>query len=182
MNMIDGGYGSDDGDTPKKAGGYKSPPLHGRIKKGEVRNPHGRNGRRVQEEDAFEKVRRRKGRVNFDGTTTNVMSDEAYWLKVMSMALAGNMAAARLVWKELAARRKLGPPPLTAEELAQEAAELAEREKLSAEIVDALERMAAQKRRGDRPPVRIRYGPDGKPIVTNLAERAATDPSNDPIE
>jgi hypothetical protein len=176
MNMH-GGNGSNDDDNPKKGGGYKSPPLHGRIKPGEVRNPYGRNGRRVQEEDAFEKVRRRKGRVNFDGTTTNVMSDEAYWLKVMSMALAGNMAAARLVWKELAARRKLGPPPLTAEELAQEAAELVEREKLSASIVDALEQMAAIKRRGDGPPVRVRYGLDGRPIAESPVESASSDPT-----
>jgi hypothetical protein len=179
VKMIYGGNGSNDDDNPTRAGGYRSPPLHGRIKPGEVRNPHGRNGKRVLEEDAFEKVRRRKGRVNFDGTTTNLMSDEAYWLKVMSMALAGNMAAARIIWRELAARRKQGPPPLTAEELAQEAAELAEREKLSATIVDALEEMAALKRRSG--PVRVRYGPDGRPIVENPADDAASEPSDDPI-
>ena len=151
-----------DEDTPKKAGGYKSPPLHGRIKPGEKRNPFGRNGRQVQE-DAFEKVRQRKGRVNIDGKTTIVMSDESYWLKVMHMAHAGNLGAARIIAKELGARRKLGPAPLTAEELAQEAADLAEREKLSASIVEALEQMASDKR-GDGRDVRIRYGLDGRPI------------------
>jgi hypothetical protein len=177
MNKMYGGNGSNDDDNPKKAGGYKSPPLHGRIKPGEVRNPHGRNGRQVPEEDAFEKVRRLKGRVNFDGKTTNVMSDHAYWLKVMSMAHAGNMGAARIIAKELADRRKLGPPPLTAEELAQEAAELVERERLSATIVDALERMAAEKRRGDGPPVRVRYGLDGRPIAESPVESPPSDPT-----
>jgi hypothetical protein len=181
MNMMYGGNGSNDDDNPKKAGGYKSPPLSGRIKKGEVRNPHGRNGRRVPEEDAFEKVRRRKGRVNFDGTTTNLMSDEAYWLKMMSMALAGNMAAARIIWRELAARRKVGPAPLTAEELAQEATELAEREKLSASIVDALEEMAALKRRGPGPRP-VRFGTDGRPILGTPADNAASEDPDEPIE
>ena len=178
MNMISGGNGSNDDDNPKKAAGYKSPPLHGRIKPGEKRNPFGRNGRQVQE-DAFEKVRRRQGRVNIDGKTTIVMSDESYWLKVMHMAHAGNIGAARIIAKELNARRKLGPAPPTAGELAQEAAELEERKILSASIVDALERMAAQKRRGDGRSVRVRYGLDGRPIVEPPVDDATSEPSDD---
>ena len=183
MNMMIGGDGAHDGDNPKKPVGYKSPPLHGRIKPGEVRNPHGRNGRQVDTEDAFEKVRRRESRLNFDGKTTNVLFDEAYWLKMMSLSLAGNMGAARIVWKEFAARRKLGPPPLTAEEMAQEAAELAERERLSAYICDALDEMAALKRR-EGGPVRVRYGLDGRPIAENSADEGGPKPesSDDPAE
>ena len=178
MNMICGGNGSNDDDNPKKAGGYKSPPLHGRIKPGEKRNPLGHNGRQAQE-DAFEKVRRCKARVNIEGKTSNVMSDEAYWLKLMNMALAGNMAAARIIAKELGARRPLGPAPLTAEELAQEAADLAEREILSASIFDALERMAADKRDGDGEPACVRYGPDGRPIVEPPADDGIRESSHD---
>lgn len=35
--------------------------------------------------------------------TTIVMSDESYWLKLMSTALTGNMAATWIIAKELAA-------------------------------------------------------------------------------
>ena len=181
MNMMCGGSGSNDDDNPKKPGGYKSPPLHGRIKPGEVRNPRGRNGRSVQEEDAFEKVRRRKGRVNFDGKTTIVMSDEAYWWKVMHMAQGGHMGAARIIAKELGARRKVGPAPLTAEELAQEAADLAKREELSASIVEVLEQMAADKR-DERGNARLRYGIDGRPIVDPPASDDGIRSSDDTIE
>lgn len=169
---MNGGNGSshDDDDNPKKAGGYKSPPVHGRIKPGEVRNPHGRNGRSAQEDDAFEKVRRRKGRVSFDGTTSNLMSDEAYWLKVMSMALAGNMAAARIVWKELAARRETGPARPTAQEQMQQEAEYAERERMSMRLVQLLEEKAEAKR--NEGPHRVRYGLDGRPILPKPADVA----------
>ncbi len=177
MTKSSGGNGSANGGEDNQKVGYKSPPHHGRIQPGEKRNPFGLNGRKAPEEDAFEKVRRRKGRVTFDGKTTFVMSDESYWLKVMHMAHAGNMGAARIIAKELAERRKLGPPPLTAEELAQEAAELVERERLSATIVDALERMAAEKRRGDGPPVRVRYGLDGRPIAESPGGSQPSDPS-----
>jgi hypothetical protein len=183
MGMINGGNGSDDGDKPRKPVGYKSPPVHGQTKPGEVRNPLGHNGRQVNTEDAFEKVRRRKSRVTFDGKTTLVTSDEAYWLKQMNMALAGNTAAGRIIAKELAARRVLGPPPLSAEELAQEAADLVKRQALAASICDALDAMAAEKRRsGD--PVRVRYGPDGRPIVETPADDGAPkpEPPDDPAD
>ena len=62
---MNGGDGSDDGDKQKKPVGYKSPPLHGRIKPGEVRNPHGHNGRQEEPSDNFEKVRRGESRVSF---------------------------------------------------------------------------------------------------------------------
>lgn len=183
MGMMNGGDGWDDGNKPKKPVGYKSPPVHGQTKQGEVRNPLGHNGRQVATEDAFEKVRRRKSRVTFDGKTTLVTSDEAYWLKQMNMALAGNTAAGRIIAKELAARRKLGPPPPTAEELAQEAAELVKRQALAASICDALDEMAALKRReGD--PVRVYYGPDGRPIGETPADGGEPKPelSDDPAE
>ena len=179
MTITYGGDGSDKGDRPKKPVGYKSPPVHGQIQPGEKRNPFGANGRKAHEEDAFEKVRRCKARVNIEGKTSNVMSDEAYWLKLMNMALAGNMAAARIIAKELGARRPLGPAPLTAEELAQEAADLAEREILSASIFDALERMAADKRDGDGEPACVRYGPDGRPIVEPPADDGIRESSHD---
>jgi hypothetical protein len=119
--------------------GYCRPPVHSRIKKGQVLNPTGRNGKKVDEPDAFEKARKRLSRVTIDGETVMIPSDEAFYLLQMTKAMTGDRAAARIIAHELAARRKLappGPPPPTPEELAR-------REELSAEIVDALESLAA---------------------------------------
>lgn len=69
MTMTDGGNG-DDGNGGGKPVGYKSPPLNGRIKKGEVRNPYGRNGRsgrKGEDGDPFAKVASRPARVIIDG-------------------------------------------------------------------------------------------------------------------
>ena len=124
--------------------GYCRPPKNSRIKKGQVLNPHGRNGKRVDEPDAFEKTRRRLSRVTMDGETVMLPSDEAYWLRTMAAAMGGDKTAARIIAQELGARRKLeppGPPPPTFEELAQ-------RERLSSEIMEALEEMAELKREG----------------------------------
>jgi hypothetical protein len=176
-----GGNGSSDDDNPKKGGGYKSPPPHGQIKPGEKRNPLGHNGRKKDHGDIFGKVAGLMGPIVINGKAMMVPSEESFWLKQMSLALAGDKAAARNIARELGARRKLGPPPLTAEELAQQAADLAEREKLSATIVDALERMAANKRdEGGRR--RVRYGLDGKPIVEAPADDAEPVDSEDPVK
>ena len=172
---MNGGDGSDDGDKPNKPVGYKSPPHHGRIKPGEVRNPHGRNGRKEEQSDNFEKVRRGPNRVTVNGETRTVENEEAFWLSHWVNGMGKNNTSARIVAKELAARRVSGPPPLTAEELTQEAAELARRQQLSATIVDALERMAAAKRDDDGGP-RVRYGLDGRPIVEPPADEGAPKP------
>lgn len=124
--------------------GYCRPPAHSRIQKGQVLNPNGRNGKKADEPDAFERTRRRLGRVTIDGETVMLPSDEAYWLRTMSAAMAGDKTAAKIIAHELGARRRLssgGPPPTTPEELA-------ERERLSSEIVEALEEMAELKREG----------------------------------
>ena len=124
--------------------GYCRPPVHSRIPKGKVLNPHGRNGKKVDESDAFERTRRRLGRVTIDGETVMLPSDEAYWLKTMSAAMAGDKTAAKIIAQELGARRRLsppGPPAPTAEELA-------ERKRLSGKIVEALNEMAGLKKKG----------------------------------
>lgn len=172
---MNGGDGSDDGDKQKKPVGYKSPPLHGRIKPGEVRNPHGHNGRQEEPSDNFEKVRRGESRVTVNGETRIVENEEAFWLSHWVNGMGKNNTSARIVAKELAARRKLGPPPPTAEELAQESADLVKRQALAASICDALDEMAAAKRReGD--PVRVYYGPDGRPIGETPADGGGPKP------
>lgn len=163
------------GNAGSKKAGYKSPPLHGQIRPGEVRNPHGRNGKKKDSADAFEKVRRRDSRVTVSGEMLTVENEEAFWLSHWAKGMSGNMASARIVAKELSARRALGPPPPTAEELAQNAADLAERERLSAYIVNAIERMASQKRRGDGRNVRVRFGLDGRPILETPTDSATAE-------
>lgn len=118
--------------------GYCRPPVHSRIPKGKVLNPHGRNGKKTDEPDAFEKTRRRLSRVTIEGETVMIPSDEAYWLRTMSAAMAGDKTAAKIIAQELGARRRLsppGPPPPTPEELAK-------REQLAAKLVDLLEEEA----------------------------------------
>ncbi len=82
--------------------------------------------------------------MTIEGQMSMVPSDEAFWTSQMARALAGDKAAARNIAQELGARRKLeppGPPPPTPEELAR-------REELSAQLIEALEEMAALKREG----------------------------------
>jgi hypothetical protein len=139
---------SPSGDYPV---GYCRPPENGKIKPGEVRNPLGKNRKAAPHMDAFETARARKTRVTIDGETVMMASDEAFWMKQMAMALAGDKAAGRNVAKELGARRNmvLKPDP------EQEAAELAERKKLTGRLVEALQFAAAHKKRSAP---RVNYG------------------------
>jgi hypothetical protein len=77
--------------------GYGRPPEQGKIKKGEVRNPHGRNGKPKDDPDPFEKVMARQSRVTIDGELFMISTTEAYYMKMAAMALQGNVGAARIV-------------------------------------------------------------------------------------
>ena len=181
MTTTYGGNGRNDDDHPKKATGYKSPPLHGRIKPGEVRNPQGRNGRKKDTGDAFEKARRRASRITVNGETTTVENEEAFWLGQWARAVHNDKSAARLVWQELRARYKLEPAPPSAEELAEQEAQLAAQEEFKQTIIEALELMASNKRRGGGASARVRYGLDGRPVVETPTDGAALRPSNDTV-
>lgn len=183
MTTSDGGDNGTGENNRRKKVGYKSPPLHGQIKPGEVRNPHGRNGRsgpKADDGDLFGKVASRLTRVIIDGEAMMVPSEESFWLKQMHLAQQGDKAAARNIAREFGARRRLGPPPPTADELAKQEAEQAERERLSGNIVDAIERMTALKRRTGPPPVR--YNHEGRPMVNKPADDGASAGSNEGIE
>src|SRR3546814_7066615 len=99
--------------------GYARPPQHSRVKPGQVLNPNGRNGKKASEPDAFDKARLRLSRVTIDGEVMMTPSDEAFYLLQMTKAMAGDKAAAKIVANELAARRKMGPMPLSPADLAQ---------------------------------------------------------------
>lgn len=178
MTTSNGGDGGD-GNNRKEKVGYRSPPLHGRIKPGEVRNPHGRNGRNgrtADNHDLFGKVASRLTRVIIDGEAMMVPSEESFWLKQMHLAQQGDKAAARNIAREFGARRKLGPPPETAEELAKQEIDQAARERMSARLVDLLELKAEMKREGL--PL-VRYDPNGRPIGNEPTdERAAKEPED----
>lgn len=128
--------------------GYGRPPLHSRVKHGQVLNPYGRNGKRTSEPDAFEKTRSRMSRVTIDGEVLSMPSDEAFYLLQWARAMAGDKTASKILAQELAARRRLGPAPPTAEELAQAEAEEAERQELAAKLIQLLEEGASAKKRG----------------------------------
>lgn len=127
--------------------GYCRPPERSRIPPGKVLNPHGRNGKKVDEPDAFERTRRRLSRVTIEGETQMLPSDEAYWLRTMAAAMAGDKTAARIIAQELRARTRTSPVELapTSEETAQHEAEQARREELSKTIIGALDTLAAIK-------------------------------------
>jgi hypothetical protein len=128
--------------------GYGRPPKHSQAKKGQVLNPWGRNGKKASEPDAFDKVRVRLSRVTVDGEVMMVPSDEAFYLLQMARAMAGDKTASRIVAHELAARRRVGPAPPTAAELAQAEAEEAEKRALAARLVGLLDEAASAKRNG----------------------------------
>lgn len=126
--------------------GYARPPQHSRVKPGQVLNPHGRNGKKASEPDAFDKVRQRRSRVTIDGEVVMVPTDEAFYLLQFAKAMAGDKAAAKIVAQELAARRRLGPMPLSPADLAQVEAEEEQKRALAARLVQLLEDKAAAKR------------------------------------
>src|SRR3546814_18705257 len=72
--------------------GYARPPQHSRVKPGQVLNPHGRNGKKASEPDAFDKARLRLSRVTIDGEVMMIPSDEAFYLLQMTKAMAGDKA------------------------------------------------------------------------------------------
>src|SRR3546814_123114 len=153
--------------------GYARPPQHSRVKPWQVLNPHGRNGKKASEPDAFDKARLRLSRVTIDGEVMMIPSDEAFYLLQMTKAMAGDKAAAKIVANELAARRKMGPMPLSPADLAQAEAEEEQRRALAARLVQLLEDKAAAKResvpridrksdaRGKRVSVRVELGARG---------------------
>ena len=175
--MNSGGDGSDDGSNRKRKVGYGYPPLSGRIKPGEVRNPYGRNGKRKEEEiEPFEKVRRRLSRVTIDGKASLVPNEESFWLRQWSKALNGDNAASRLIEKKLSAIQKLGPPPPTAEELARREVEQADRERMAKRLTNLLEEKAEEKRDGPD----VQYGLDGKPIANEPDDDSAPREAEEP--
>jgi len=128
--------------------GYARPPQHSRVKPGQVLNPHGRNGKKASEADAFDKARLRLSRVTIDGEVMMIPTDEAFYLLQMTKAMAGDKAAAKIVANELAARRRMGPMPLSPAEVAQAEAEEAEKRALAARLADMLQGIASAKRAG----------------------------------
>jgi hypothetical protein len=128
--------------------GYRRPPKSGQIKPGEVRNPWGRTGKRQRTEDLLLKVAEEKIPATVNGRASSMTQEEAAYRKVFQDALKGNPTAQKLVMEHLSRRRPPLPPHPTMEEIAEQEAEHARREELSAEIVDALEEMAALKREG----------------------------------
>ena len=150
--------------------GYARPPQHSRVKPGQVLNPHGRNGKKASEPDAFDKARLRLSRVTIDGEVMMIPSDEAFYLLQMTKAMAGDKAAAKIVANELAARRRLSAAPLSSSEIAQMEAEEEQKRALAARLVDMLQGIASAKRAGVP---RMVYR-DGRLVPLDPQEEAAS--------
>jgi hypothetical protein len=148
--------------------GYGRPPKSGQIKPGEVRNRWGKNGKPEAIEDLFSKVAAELIPAHINRKTLSMSQEEAAYRKMFQEALRGNPAALKLALEQLSKRIAAGPPPPTAEELAQQESEQAERERLSARLVRLLEEKAARKRKsGARSGP---YGADGEPPRSDHAE------------
>lgn len=128
--------------------GYRRPPKSGQIKPGEIRNPWGRTGKRERAEDLLLKVAEEEIPATVNGRASSMTQEEAAYRKVFQDALKGNPTAQKLIMEHLSRRRPPLPPHPTIEELAEQEAEQAQREKLSKELIDNLEEMAALKREG----------------------------------
>lgn len=126
--------------------GYARAPEEYRVKKGQVLNPYGRNGKPKREPDTFTRVMSRKTRLKIDGEEIIVTAEEATILRLTIEAQRGNVSAGRAIMAELARRGRFDPPPPTREELEEEAAELEEKKRLSAHLVRLLEEEAERKR------------------------------------
>lgn len=133
------------GDYPVGRG---KPPDSGKIKPGEVRNPHGRSGKPKPAEDPFEEASRRSAKFTLDGVSVTGTAIYAGYLMLMSKALKGDPRALSLMSREQLARLAKGAPPPTAEEVA----DTVERERLEGEmragIVKLLSDLASLKKSG----------------------------------
>jgi hypothetical protein len=129
--------------------GFGKPPASGQIKPGEVRNPFGSRGKpKPPIVDTYNKIMTNETDVMIGSVRQKATLEEAVLLQLVALGLKGSVPALRALRREGNDRSGKGPPPPTAEELAEAAAEDAEREKLSASLMALLQRVAALKKLG----------------------------------
>ena len=160
--------------------GYRRPPKSGQIKRGEVRNPWGRTGKPERREDLLLKIAAEEIRASVNGRTTSMTQEEAAYRKLFQDALGGNATAQKLVMEHLSRRRPPLPPMPTPEEIAEQEAEQALREQLSAQICDALDEMAEIKRNRGLDEAGLDFF--GRPLRAKGAERSSAAALDQPIE
>ncbi|WP_288458102.1 DUF5681 domain-containing protein [uncultured Sphingomonas sp.] len=137
---------------PGATKGYCLPPREHTIKPGEKRNPWGRKGKPGRKLDPVKTALSQPTQTVLNGKLTEIDAETALMLVHMKKALAGDARSAKLVLDEARHRGHviIGKSP---EELATEAAELAERERLSRKIIESLDRLAEKYRRERLDPV-----------------------------
>lgn len=145
------------GDYPS---GYARPPEAGKIKPGEVRNRHGRNGKpKPGSDDPFEGAMAQRTTVTIAGVRRVVSAEQAMHLRHAAKAIEGNDASFRVLATERRSRRAAGPPPPTDDERAASAQEQKQREVLSARLIGLLQLGASLKKAGlleiDEGPLRL---------------------------
>lgn len=125
--------------------GHRRPPESGKIKPGEVRNPHGRNGKPPAAEDPFDKAANRRIPYNIDGAPMVGPAIEAAYMLLITKALKGETAALRLMVQEQRDRRGPFAALPTAAELQATLEEDRVREDLASRLRTMLNDMAELK-------------------------------------
>ncbi|MEH3036177.1 MAG: hypothetical protein PGN23_06755 [Sphingomonas adhaesiva] len=126
---------------PGATKGYCLPPREHTIKPGETRNPWGCKGKPGRKLDAVKTALSQPTQTVLNGKLTEIDAETALMLVHTQKGLAGDVRSAKLVLDEARHRGQviIGKSP---EELAEEAAELAEKERMSKEIIDLLDDIA----------------------------------------
>ena len=129
--------------------GFGKPPASGRIKPGEVRNKHGRNGKPAPPlPDPYQTAMAQQMAATINGVTRTISAEAAMYMRHTAKALEGNDAAFRTLAAEGRSRRGAGSPPPTAEELAAAAAEEMLQEQLVRRLQLLLDNVAVLKKAG----------------------------------
>ncbi|WP_267379174.1 MULTISPECIES: hypothetical protein [unclassified Sphingomonas] len=129
--------------------GYARPPKHGQIKPGEVRNPWGPKGKpKAEAPDPFEFATSQMTTVVLNGEKLTMTAEAAANIVAMQKAIAGDPRAMKNMQDERRARRRMGPPPKTADELLKDKEDLARRRQLTSSLTRVLEIAAHLRKNG----------------------------------
>lgn len=125
--------------------GYCKPPEKGRIKPGEVRNPHGRSGKPTAEaDDPLGFALSRLTRITLDGEKMDVTTETAMHLQHVARAMAGDQRAYHTIMPALMKRRPAAAPA-EKHDAAAEAEKTAQQEAIREKMIGIVEEYSRMK-------------------------------------